>query len=288
MSGVAIKRQARSFQRNLRLYRLRNEPVYQSPTENELLSIEADLNSLGITVSDYSPDPTKFKIFQEEAWFPQNYFGGIQSEVWVEKLLEHWLASELLGLDKYSSDDIYVDIAACNSPWAMTLRQRRNIAAFAIDISPIPATFSSFTYYKQEDATKTSFASKAVRGASLQCAYEMFVRDNDINLIAELGRILLPGGKVVIAPLYMHTHYCAYSTPEYYGKGYVDEHAKEYLRTDCLGVPSSRKYDAAELKRRVLDPIVKAGMKFQLLAIRNKAELGKGVYCHFILVIENA
>jgi len=94
--------------------------------------------------------------------------------------------------------------------------------------------------------------------------------DDDTNLLVEMGRILKPGGKVIIVPLYMHTHYCAYSTPEYYGKGYSDSAAKEYVRLDCFGIPSSRKYDAQMLKTRVLESIERLGMRYQLLALRNK------------------
>ena len=114
----------------------------------------------------------------------------------------------------------------------------------------------------------------------------MFQGDHDKLLIKELARILRPGGKVIILPLYMHTHYCAYATPEYFGKGYADTDAKEYIRMDCYGVPSSRKYDAQRLKERVLAPIQQAGLRYRLLALRNKSALGTGIYLHFILEIE--
>jgi len=110
--------------------------------------------------------------------------------------------------------------------------------------------------------------------------------EDDTKLIYELARILKPGGKVVILPLYMHTHYCAYSTPEYFGNGYTDSIAKEYIRLDCTGVPSSRKYNPIQLKERVLDPIIAAGLHYRLLVLRNKSEFGQGIYCHFILEIE--
>jgi hypothetical protein len=48
---------------------------------------------------------------------------------------------------------------------------------------------------------------------------------------------------------------------------------------------SVRKYDAATLKRRVLDRVAALGMDYRLLALRNKAELGRDIYCHFILEI---
>ena len=186
----------------------------------------------------------------------------------------------------YGPAEAYVDVAAAGSPWAKTLRERKQIDAYAIDLCEVSDAYRDLPYYRVENATATSFADASITGVSLHCAYEMFMGQDDTRLIAELARILKPGGKAVILPLYMHTHYCAYSTPEYFGKGYSDPLAKEYVRLDCSGVPSSRKYDAAKLKERVLDPILAAGLKYQLLALRNKSEFGQNIYCHFILEIE--
>jgi Methyltransferase domain len=238
------------------------------------------------SVTDYAPDPALFQQFKTKAWFPSNYHGGEAGGVWDEKLLEHWVAGDLLGLWHWGQDDIYVDIAACNSPWAQCLRERLGLSTFAIDLEPVGSSYRDLPYYRSENATQTTFKDSSITGASLQCAYEMFQGQDDQRLIVELARILRPGGKVVILPLYMHTHYCAYSTPEYYGKGYQDPGAKEYIRIDCYGVPSSRKYDALRLKERVLDQILKAGLHYRLLALRNKEALSQEIYCHFILEIE--
>lgn len=286
--GISLARyRLKTLQRKYDLYRLRNAPRYANPTATELEKIEQDLESLGIKVVDYNPDPGAFNSFLEQRWFPLDYHGGIDSGVWHEKLLEHFIAKDLLALNSYDPSDVYVDIAACNSPWAAILREKLGIHAYAIDVSPVPEKYKSLQFYRSEDATHSSFSSQSVKGASLQCAYEMFTGDNDIKLVYELKRILAPGGKAIVVPLYTHTHYCAYSTPEYFGKGHSDPNAKEYLRIDCYGVPSSRKYDASELKKRVLDPIEALGISYRLYALRNKQMLGEGIYCHFVLEIRN-
>jgi hypothetical protein len=269
------------------LLRLRNAPRYANPTPSELDGIEKDLVSLGIKVLDFNLEPQSFHDFLELRWFPVDYHGGIHSGVWHEKLLEHYIAKVLLGLDCFDSSDVYLDIAASSSPWAVILREKLGINAYASDLAPVPEMYKSLPFYRSEDATHSGFPDQSVKGASLQCAYEMFTGDSDIKLIHELKRILAPGGKAIIAPLYTHTHYCAYSTPEFFGKGHSDPVAKEYLRVDCYGVPSSRKYDAAELKKRVLDPIAEMGMSYRIYALRNKQMLGKGIYCHFVLEIVN-
>ncbi len=266
-------------------WRVRNAPRYNNPTPDELDQIERDLRALGIIISDYSPSAEAFRAFQAENYFPSEYIGGRQNTVWDEKLLEHWIASERLGLSNYGTSDVYVDVAAACSPWAHALRVRNGIESYSIDLGEVGEAYRNLSYYRFENATATNFADSSVKGASLHCAYEMFVENDDVLFITEAARILVPGGKVVILPLYMHTHYCAYSTSEYFGKGYSDSEAKEYVRLDCKGVPSSRKYNAAMLKSRVLDTIVSEGMNYTLLALRNKVELGDGIYCHFILEI---
>lgn len=201
-----------------------------------------------------------------------------------EKLLEHYVAYHFLSLSGFKKNDIYIDVAACGSPWSKLLRELQGIQAYAIDLELSPK-YSYLDYYRKEDAINTSFLDSSVRGVSLQCAYEMFCGNDDINLISELKRILVSNGKAIISPLYMHTHYCCYSTPEFYGKGHSDKEAKEYIRMDCHGVPSSRKYEPLKLKERILDKIEELGMQYKIFVLRNKSEIGQEIYCHFILEI---
>ena len=265
-------------------WRCRNAPRYAGPTDDELLEIERALGNVGVLVHDYSPPLEKFCEFRKAGYFPEHYHGGPRSGVWDEKLLEHWIAADRLDLFKYDESDIYVDVAACGSPWAKALRERLRIQAYAIDLDINPE-FSGLDFYREENATQTRFADSSVRGMSLQCAFEMFLESDDLDFISEISRILKPGGKAIILPLYMHTHYCAYSTPDYFGKGFSHPDATEYVRMDTSGVRSSRKYDSETLKERVLDPITSLGLSYRLMALRNKLEFGNEIYCHFILEI---
>jgi hypothetical protein len=262
--------------------RVRNAPRYHNPTAEELAAVEDALRALGVTVEDYQVDPASFARFKAEKPFPENYHGGQGGGVWDEKLLEHFIAARLLGLDDYGADDLYVDVAACHSPWAQYLREVRGLNAWAIDLA-VGQEFRDLPYYRCEDATTTTFADASIRGASLHCAFEMFAGDDDVDFVREAARILAPGGKVVIVPLYLHTHYCAYSTAEYWGRGHSDPAAVEHVRMDTWGVPSSRKYDAQMLVRRVLEPAKAAGLAYRLRALRNQNMLGNNIYCHFIL-----
>jgi hypothetical protein len=256
---------------------------YHPPDEQELAKIETALAELGIPCEDYSVDVDEFRHFVDRTQFSPDYHGGKAAGVYDEKLLEHFVAMKLLGLTKQSSGP-YVDIAACASPWAKLLRQD-GIEAYAIDLE-VTSEHKGLPYYRQEDATSSSFADGTVKSASLQCAFEMFNADDDIKLVEELARILKPAGRVVISPLYMHTHACYYQTPEYYGVAKGDPGATAYVRRDCWGVASSRKYSPATLHSRIWTNALRHGLTPRLLALRNKHALGVGIYLHFILILE--
>lgn len=266
-------------------WKTRNVLEFAHPTPSELVVIEEDLAAEGVRVVDYAPDAAGFRAFQKANYFPADYHGGIGGPVWDEKLLEHWIAAERLGLPQYREGDVYVDVAAGSSPWAHALRSSFGIQAFAIDLSLEGSAYKDLAYYRVEDATRSSFGDTSVNGTSLQCSFEMFMGDDDTRFIRELARILKPGGKAVILPLYMHTHYCAYASARFYGHGHADEQAVEYLCRDYDSIPSARYYDVEQFMRRILKPVTELGMTYNLLALRNKSDFGSNIYCHFILEV---
>lgn len=267
-------------------HRLRSygAPEYHGPDATQMDAIATGFQNLDIPVQALRVPPDSFREFQKRLRFPPDYHGGVNGGVYEEKLLEHYLAYELNGLAKFESADIYVDVAACTSPWARMLRES-GIQAWAIDLQVSPS-FAELDYYQQQDATRTSFASASVRGMSLQCAFEMFCGDDDWRFIDECARILAPGGICVISPLYMHTHYCGYSTPEYFGRGHADPGAREYIRHGFTGVPFSRKYDPATLASRILKRADAAGLQHTLYRLVEQETLGKGIYCEFVLRLD--
>jgi hypothetical protein len=274
-----LKQSHRAFHR----WRTRDGRDYRAPTQEELRVIEQGLHALGVPCHDLILDTAEFADFAQHAGFAADYHGGIAGGVYQEKLLEHFVAWNLLRLDTQDASP-YIDVAACASPWA-TLLRNKGVEAYAIDLA-VPDEFSALDYYRQEDATRTSFADASIRSASLQCAFEMFVGPDDMGLIREFGRILMPGGRAVISPLYMHTHPCYYQTQDHYGEPHGDADAVGYVRRDVWGVPASRKYSPETLQSRVLDSARRAGLDASLLVLRNAKDIAEGIYMHFILVLD--
>lgn len=284
IAGEKVRSSLETVRHKLTILRHRNATVYPNPTPDELSEVEENLERLGAAVHGLWIDKTAFEVFKNNFPFPDSYHGGHDSAVWEEKLLEHFIAFQLLDLGEFGEQEVYVDVAAGGSPWVKILRDNLSAQSFAIDLQ-LADEFAPYDFYRVEDATATSFPDASVRGCSLQCAYEMFSGNDDIALLIELKRILTPGGKAVIVPFYMHTHYCCYATPEYYGKGYGDMDAKEYIRWDCRGVPSSRKYDPLKFQSRIADKLADLGMSYRLFVLCNASEISSAIYCHFVLEI---
>lgn len=263
--------------------RTRRAPEYHNPTLSGLKEIERRIQESGIPCHDFVVDAQEFIEFLQAANFPAEYHGGIRGGVYYEKLLEHFVAWKFLNLGE-SFQAPYMDVAACSSPWAKILHSK-GIEAYAVDLSVHPK-YSGLSFYRQEDATRTSFQDNSIGGASLQCAFELFWGCQDIDLLKEFSRILMPGGRAVISPLYMHTVPCFYQTPEYYGKPYGDPGSQGFLRKNCWGVPASRKYSPETLKTRVWDTAIAVGLLPILYVLRNRKEIADGIYLHFILVLD--
>ena len=271
----------------------RRAPSYSNPSDGELEQIEEGLHSHGNTLKTLTISREDFQEFKDRLPFPSYYFSH-DAVLRNEKLLEHFIAYEMCNLQDAVSasasanakDFLYLDVAGSGSPWVQVLNDN-GINAVSIDLQP-SASFRHLEFYRKMDATKTDFEPASVDGISLQCAYEMFIGDNDRLLVDECVRILKPGGSVVIVPLYMHTHYCGYSTLEYYGKGFADPGATEYIRLGIPGVPFSRKYDVEKLNERVISRAEQQGMTCVLYALQDKDSLGEGVYCHFVLKMTKA
>lgn len=267
----------------------KHAPIYRNPSEQELEQIEKELRSSGIPVRSLTISPSEFAEFQKHLPFPSGYFSR-DATLRNEKLLEHFIAYKLGNLARSIPSNMaagdrkgffYLDVAGCGSPWVQVLNEKGvNATCIDLKVSPIHRHLNC---YQKMDATHTAFDAESVDVVSLQCAYEMFIGNQDTLFINECARILKPGGKAIIVPLYMHTHYCGYSSPRYYGKGFADPGAFEYVRMDSSEIPFSRKYDVGRLGERVISRAEQQGLACVIYVVQNKETLGEGVYCHFVL-----
>ena len=117
---------------------------------------------------------------------------------WHEKSLEHYMSIQLMG--GIQQDDIVMDIASQGSPFPDIVRKTAGCTVFRQDLCYPEGV------HGQEiggDATQLPLSDNTVTKITLHCSFEHFEQDGDSRFILEAGRVLKPGGKLCILPLYM-------------------------------------------------------------------------------------
>jgi hypothetical protein len=241
------------------------------------------LMAVGVPVDEVDIDITDFKHWLSDHPAVNNYY-QIQDDVHIEKCLEHYLAHRFLNISK---DDLYIDIAACGSPWADILN-KQGIKSYSLDMA-YPAGFHGINIGADAGDTKLPGAFATVLSA--QCAYECFMGDADIRFVKEAARILKNNGRYGIVPLYLEDEYYI-STSPYCNQNdvVIEPEAKKVWRDDTFQVPFSRHYSPESFYTRIFSAIP-ASMTGKILYFKNLPDIMKyferqRIYCFFMFYCE--
>lgn len=259
----------------------KDAPKVPRITSSVLREIEEQLYQLPIEIVTIDwMNSNLFLKFEEKLGF-QDIYGKGKNKRYKRKIEEYYIVDKILGFDEYKKGDKYIDVGACSSPYVINLRNR-GIEAYAVDLDE---SLYKYDYYIQEDATHTSFFDNSIKGISAQSSFEMFVGNADIELIKEIARVLVKGGKAVILPLYLHKQYLSTVSPIYYNSGNADEDSVECIRTDCgNAIYLSRFYDVKHLKERIIDTAKRMGLECKIYILPNEwVECDDFVYMKYIL-----
>ena len=187
---------------------------------------------------------------------------------------------EYLNIKKH---DVYIDIAAANSPFSKILR-KHGVDAYEQDLKYL----AGINNYKiGGDASSLPVSDNFADVLSLQCAFECFQGNSDIGFIKEAGRVLKKRGMLGIVPLYIDKEYFVKTGPKCdKRKIKVEKEAKWIWRDDLyMDEPFSRHYSPASFKNRVYDNLF--GMNGEILYFTNldiimKEFDNQRIYCHFM------
>lgn len=266
---------------------LRNRDALFAPdiSFNDLNEIERQIDLRGdLSIIDIY-DKDEYDKFEEVLGFQEVYNKRINIR-YRRKILEYYYTDKLIGFSNRNKDFVYIDVGGAGSPFVKWLRETTEISAFSVDI--IKGKYAYLPYYLVQDGTHTDFRNDSVDAISMQSSFEMFIGDSDIRVVKEISRILKPGGRAVILPLYMHTNYFSMVSPNFYGCGNADPGSIECIRTDCWSyIPLARFYDVDTLYRRIISVANECGLTHRLFCIPDQnVEKDKMVYLKFILSLE--
>ncbi len=246
-------------------------------------SLKERLVSVGVLV-----EPVDIDIPDFERWL--NDFPEIRrryenmGNVFIEKCLEHYLAYRHLNI---SVNDVYIDVGAAGSPWAEILNAR-GVKAYRLDLS-FPEGINGIDIGTDSGDTKLpdDFAS----ALSLQCAYECFMGDADIDFVKEASRILDKNGRYGIAPLYLaDVHFVSTSPYCNQAEVIIEPEARKVWRDDEYKVLFSRHYSPESFAKRIYS-CIQEDMTGRVLYLKNLEEVIKHypdqrIYSFFMFLCE--
>jgi hypothetical protein len=212
-------------------------PVPLDPAVDREILKELELH--GLQLEYYSLDREDYSRYLSLAAYHHypRYHGGGRHPDFPLKTLQHYLAAKLLELHK---DDVFIDIASANSPAAFIYETLHGCKAYRQDLSYPPGITGR--------AMGGSAAALPVPGGfctkmALHCSFEHFGGEADIGFIKEANRVLVPGGRLCVIPLYLFNRYAIQTDPAvlplrrmefeedavlYCAKGYRNRHGRFY------------------------------------------------------------
>jgi SAM-dependent methyltransferase len=239
--------------------------------------IRADLEATGLAVVPMRIDTGDFRAWLKAASFPQAYESAY-GDVFTEKALEHYAGARLL---EPCASDILIDVAASHSPWAGIAERLYGCKAYALDLQYPPGINGKRI---GADATAMPLPDGFATKMALHCAYETFEGDADIRLLPEAWRVLRPGGRMAILPLYLHNVYFADSHP-LCDRRALDYHgARRTWRGDGNRVRFSRKYSPDAFVARVVRNLGR--FRLTIVFFENEKDVAPGCYLKFAAIFE--
>jgi len=236
------------------------------------------LVAAGVPVEPAVLDPVFLRMYGDAPEY-DTYHRGRYWSVLAEKQLEHFLSIVYLDL---KPDDVLIDIGSAKSPFPDIARRLAGCTVYRQDL-----LYETGVHGDRigGDAVRLPLPDGSVTKLVLHCAFEHFAGDSDSGFIREAARVLAPGGRLCILPLYLATEYVIFTQPTFpWQEMPPDPEAVLWFTSGGTGEHHVRFYDVAALQRRVLqscDPF-----RVRVLYLENARAAAESCYLRFILLLE--
>jgi len=240
-----------------------------------------ELESSGYDIEPYRIDIADFRCYLERASygdFPGYYHGG-RGGLFVEKSLEHYLATKFLDLSK---DDTYIDVANAGSPVPEIYHELFGCTVYRQDLNfPQGVNNNVIGGDAAEMPVPDGFAGKM----ALHCSFEHFEQDSDIGFIREASRVLGTAGRLFIAPLYLFNEYAFQTDPIVLPRGsnLFDPQAVVYCARG-YGNRHGRFYNVAQFTSRIRNNL--GPLRLTIHVVQNEKEVDPRCYVKFVALLE--
>ena len=243
--------------------------------------MEQVLLSSGIPVKRWRIPTGGFERYLEQARYPSSYHGGLQAPepAFYEKALEHYVSIALADPGK---DDVLIDVASHGGPFAEIAEKIFGCATYHQDLA--------FPYGLQGRFIGGNAAAMPLPDGfadlmTLHCSYDHFEGPADTGFAREAGRVLRPGGRVVVVPLYLSDTFGVKTDPQLRRRRIELDPGMRRFLIPGIRVEFSRLYDPRRLRERVLTPAEEAGLEWEIIRVERVTEVVPHGYCNFALVL---
>jgi hypothetical protein len=233
-----------------------------------------ELPDLGIEVRPYQVPVDAFWRYVDDCGYRDlAYWGGGSWPTAVEKWLEHFVSIDLL---QPRAGEVLIDIASCHSPFPEILREHYGLETYRQDLI-YPDGIEGDRI--GGDATAMPLADGFADYLTLHCSFEHFEGDADSRLLREAERVLKPGGRLLILPLYTSSTYSIQSDPATWKERTVRFEDDALV---CLARGWSethgRLYDLEHFRDRVLAHL--GDLELVVFTVTNLEAVGHNAYLH--------
>ena len=249
--------------------------------------VHKTLGAMGVTVESFSLEPhiAGFKAHLQLEDYTGDYrtYGGADHHCLLEKSLEHYLSLAIAGP---LSGQTAVDIGSCKSVVPRILRRLFDIRCFEQDL-----VYPSGVHGDQvgSSAADIPLPDASVDFMMLHCTFEHFEGYADTAYVKECARLLKPGGRTVILPLYLNANHCNITgetddvvcdTIDF------DDDAQYYCRIPQWQNRFGRHYSPSALMQRVISPARESGLIPRLFRCRELDKIDSRLLLRWVLVLE--
>lgn len=232
-----------------------------------------------VEVLPYRIDVDAFWRYVEQVGYRQMpYWNGGKDRAGTEKWLEHFVSIDLM---RPRPGEVFIDIASCSSPFPEILREHWGCRTYRQDWAYPPGLEGDRI---GGDAAEIPVPAEFADGLTLHCSFEHFEGDRDARFLRESERILRPGGRLCILPLYTNWTYCIQTDMEAWKKLRRPELEGDALVcvANAWGEVHGRFYDPAHFVDRILGNLGR--LRLQLYRVENYQEVAPDCYLRFAAV----
>lgn len=201
-----------------------------------------------------------------------------------EKIPQYYFTWKHLEPLLTREDSVYVDIASTqSSPYFEVLRLLAKTRKLYRQDLVFPAGVHGDRI--GGSAAELPLDASSVDAMTLHCSFEHFEGDADTGFIREVGRVLRPGGRVCLVPLYLGEYAFIHSDPAW-AYGLKPDRGTPLHLFPRWGERHGRFYSVDTFRERVFAPALAAGLTAKVVHFPNILDLSPTCYTHFGLILD--